>query len=280
MKDREFEFRRKDDYKDEVIAWIKCLKERHEDILFIPNTDCIKGYYKGLVLYEKITDRCRNLVRRCSDKPLDEAIKVVGEGMPKDRERRTQQIIALNNMTFDKDRYSVCGFETTVSQKDVRIPKKPEIDLVIINPSIKSMLLVEYKCKGESMLYGEQNIECHYNDYKAILDSAVIKQIKKEMIKSYILLCKINDIKYDEKDFNADDYKVQIAFLFVDKVLDKDGNVESVITDDDYEHAMNMFNNLPQEDLKDVLYIRCETAEIVNLDQWKNVKNSDLKKTI
>ena len=70
MKDREFEFRRKDDYKDEVIAWIKCLKERHEDILFIPNTDCIKGYYKGLVLYEKITDRCRNLVRRCSDKPL------------------------------------------------------------------------------------------------------------------------------------------------------------------------------------------------------------------
>ena len=33
---------------------------------------------------------------------------------------------------------------------------------------------------------------------------------------------KINDIKYDEKDFNADDYKVQIAFLFVDKVLDKD----------------------------------------------------------
>ena len=68
MKDREFEFRRKDDYKDEVIAWIKCLKERHEDILFIPNTDCIKGYYKGLVLYEKITDRCRNLVRRCSDK--------------------------------------------------------------------------------------------------------------------------------------------------------------------------------------------------------------------
>ena len=91
---------------------------------------------------------------------------------------------------------------------------------------------------------------------------------------------KINDIKYDEKDFNADDYKVQIALLFVDKVLDKDGNVESVITDDDYEHAMNMFNNLPQEDLKDVLYIRCETAEIVNLDQWKNVKNSDLKKTI
>ena len=68
MKDREFEFRRKDDYKDEVIAWIKCLKERHEDILFIPNTDCIKGYYKGLVLYEKITERCRKLVRRCSDK--------------------------------------------------------------------------------------------------------------------------------------------------------------------------------------------------------------------
>lgn len=280
MKGREFEFRRKDDYKDEVIAWIKCLKERHEDILFIPNTDCIKSYYKGLVLYEKITDRCRNLVRRCSDKPLDEAIKVVGEGMPRDKERRTQQIIALNNMTFDKDRYSVCGFETTVSQKDVEISKKPEMDLVVINPSKKSMLLVEYKCKGESMLNGEQNIECHYNDYKTILDSAAIKQIKKEMIKSYILLCKINDINYNEKDFNADDYKVQIAFLFVDKVLDKDGNIESIITCDDYKKAMDMFNKLPQKDLKDVLYIRCETAEKVNLDQWENVKDSDLKKTI
>lgn len=136
MKDREFVFRRKNDYKDDVIAWIKSLKKAR-GYSFIPNTDCIKSYYKGLVLYEKITDRCKNLVRRCSGMPLDEAIKVVGEGMPRDKERRTQQIIALNNMTFDKDRYSVCGFETTVSQKDVEISKKPEMDLVVINPSKK-----------------------------------------------------------------------------------------------------------------------------------------------
>ena len=43
MKDREFVFRRKNDYKDDVIAWIKSLKKKHEDILFIPNTDCIKS---------------------------------------------------------------------------------------------------------------------------------------------------------------------------------------------------------------------------------------------
>jgi hypothetical protein len=43
---------------------------------------------------------------------------------------------------------------------------------------------------------------------------------------------------------------------------------------------MKIFKQLPPNELEKVLYIRCETAEIVNLDQWKNVKNSDLKKTI
>lgn len=285
MSDSKFAFRRKDDYHDEIIKWIKNLKqnESHKDILFIPNEKCIKGYYKGLVLYEKITDRCRKLVQRCSKMQLDEAMEKVSRGMPRDKERRTQQIIALKNMSYDNNRYSVCGFETTVSQKDVQIPDKkgnPEMDLVVINPHEKTMLLVEYKCKGESMLNGNQDIEHHYQDYKKILDSDAICTIKSEMIKSYKLLCRIHDKKIKDEDFNPDDYEVQIAFLFVDKVLDKNGNIESEITIDNYKDAMIIFNQLPSDELEKVLYIRCETADEVILDNWKPIANSGLKKTM
>ena len=75
-------------------------------------------------------------------------------------------------------------------------------------------------------------------------------------------------------------WKYQAGFLFVDRVLDKSGNIESEITFDDYIDAMKIFKQLPPNELEKVLYIRCETAEKVNLDQWENVKDSDLKKTI
>ena len=37
---------------------------------------------------------------------------------------------------------------------------------------------------------------------------------------------------------------------------------------------------LPSDELEKVLYIRCETADEVILDNWKPVANSCLKKTI
>ena len=138
----------------------------------MPNKDCLKGYYNGLVLIDRLTDRSfnfieseetiSNLIRKVDDKykptlidysdsvkhqDYDTKISFFDKTkndwfdilcLPRDRERRTQQIIALNNMTFDDSRYSVCGFETTVSQNDVQIPGKkgnPKIDLVVINPS-------------------------------------------------------------------------------------------------------------------------------------------------
>ncbi len=158
------DFRRKDNYSDRVIKRIQTIKNNHEDILFIPNKDCIKAYYKGLVLFERITDRCENLAKRCKeqswDKKQDAILREIGNGMPQDRERRTQQVIALHNMSFEKNKYSVCGFETTISKRDVKIPKKPEIDLVILrpsdNPKERSILLVEYKCKGVPCLKGNR----------------------------------------------------------------------------------------------------------------------------
>ena len=306
--------KRKDNYTDKLLK--KANEYLKAGILIVPNKDCLKGYYNGLVLIDRLTDRSfnftesketiSNLIRKVDDKYkptlIDYSDSVKHQDydtkmsffdktkndwfdilcLPRDRERRTQQIIALNNMTFDDSRYSVCGFETTVSQNDVQIPGKkgnPEMDLVVINPSKKKMLLVEYKCKGPSMLKGKQNIKCNYIDYKKILDSDAICTIKAEMLKSYKLLCRINDKKIKDEDFNPDDYEVQIAFLFVDRVLDKYGNIESEITFDDYKDAMKIFNKLPSDELEKVLYIRCEKAEIINLDHWRPIANSNLERT-
>ena len=310
------QFQRKDNYTDALLN--KANEFLKAGILIVPNTDCLKGYYNGIVLIDRLTDQSfnfiesketiSNLIRRVDDKykptliDYSDSMKhqdydakisffdktkndwfdILKYGMPKDKERRTLQIIALNNMTFGNSRYSVCGFKTTVSQNDVQVPYKkgnPEMDLVVINPSKKKMLLVEYKCKGPSMLKGKQNIKCHYKDYKRILDSDAICTIKSEMLKSYKLLCRIHNKKIKDEDLNPDDYKVQIAFLFVDRILDKDGNIESEITFDEYKDAMKIFNQLPSDELEKVLYIRCETADEVILDNWKPVANSGLKKT-
>ncbi len=283
------EFKRKNNYKQETIEKIICEKNKHNDILFIPNKDCVKGYYRGLVLFEKITDNCWNLVKRCKKEWTDDneskILDEIGKGMPKDKERRTQQIIALNNMSFSKGRYSVCGFETTISTHDIYIENKkggPEIDLVVVKPATKSeeghILFVEYKCKGESMLKGNQNIENHYSDYEHILNSDKIEVIKKEMLKSYGMLCELNGKKAKEEELDEKKYKAQIAFLFVDKVMGPDGVIESQITPSQYEIAYNMLVE-KGIDLEKVLYIRCDKPEKVNLDKWYPIKGSGLKLT-
>ena len=141
---KEFVFKRKDNYSEKVLQRVRTIaafngdKGVGEGILFIPNKDCIKGYYKGLELFEKITDRCEKLNKRSPETVWDDhqdiILKVIGDGLHQDRERITQQIIALNNMTFSDDHYSVCGFETAISTLDVNVPGKkgaPEIDLAV-----------------------------------------------------------------------------------------------------------------------------------------------------
>ena len=277
------DFKRKDDYNDKTIKRIKDISEKHNDILFVPNKDCVKGYYNGLVVFEKITDQCENLVKRSPyadwDKHQDEILHEIEKGMPRDRERKTQQIIAQNNMTFAENDYSVCGFETVISTNDLHIEGKnggPEIDLVAIRPDKGSILLIEYKCKGSSMLNGNQNIERHYEDYRAILHSEVMDSIKAEMLKAYKLLCRLHGVKAQERLLTPDGYKAQIAFLFVDKVYDKDGNIESEITDDDYSDAWDLIES---KDLSDILYIRCHEPKDVVLNSWKPLAHSGLKMT-
>ena len=277
------DFKRKDNYNDKTIKRIKDIRKKHKDILFMPNKDCVKGYYNGLVVFEKITDRCENLVKRSPyadwDKHQKEIRREIRNGMPRDKERKTQQMIAQNNMSFAENDYSVCGFETVISKKDLHIEGKkggPEIDLVAIRPDKKSILLIEYKCKGSSMLKGNQNIEKHYEDYCAILHSEVMDSIKAEMLKAYKLLCRLHGVKTQERLLSADGYKAQIAFLFVDKVYNKKGKIESEITEDDYSDAWDL---LETKDLSDILYIRCHEPKDVVLNTWKPLEHSGLKMT-
>ena len=41
MSKKPFEFKRKNNYQNEVIDWIKNKWQSHSDILFIPNENCI-----------------------------------------------------------------------------------------------------------------------------------------------------------------------------------------------------------------------------------------------
>ena len=67
---------------------------------------------------------------------------------------------------------------------------------------------------------------------------------------------------------------MNIAFLFVDRVIGIDGKEESCIKDSEYEVAMEILDNsVGEESLKDVLYIRSNDAECVRLNNWESVLN-------
>lgn len=48
MSKKPFEFKRKNNYQNEVIDWIKNKWQSHSDILFIPNENCIMKIFKQL----------------------------------------------------------------------------------------------------------------------------------------------------------------------------------------------------------------------------------------
>lgn len=166
--------------------------------------------------------------------------KRIARGMPVDKERMTSQKIAMDNMTFEEDKFSVCGWKTTLGEKDIRVPrpddenkyKKPEIDLVMVNPLKREMILVEYKCKGDSMIGKKQNIAQHGIDYMQILYSNHMSEIRDELLNAYNVYRKIKNMPELSKD-TYNEYKIKVGFLFVDKIIEE-GVVVSEITEDDY----------------------------------------------
>lgn len=326
-------FKREDNYNDDLLKIANDLLEA--GILIVPNKDCLKGYYNGLVLINRLTERSFNLIgnekainnyidkdeikkndklknllsnyksiRKNKDfdfekkitsfkKNIEEWFEILNYGMPRDQERKTSQIIALNNMTFEDDKYSVCGWETTIGKNDSGADVKPEIDLVVVNPSKKEMILVEYKCQKKSMLGQKQNIFAHWKDYMQICESKNMPEIKNRLLRAFNVYRRMKKLEpIPEEVF--EEFQVKVGFLFVDRTYDNNGKLVSFITDKDYDEGMRLFKsrllpptkkmqlkNIRQPfkvkfsmfDLKKTLYIRAKTADNLILDNWKKVED-------
>ena len=297
-----YDFCRKSNYGDNFKREIQKLMKECPEVLFMPNDKCFKAYYKGVTLVQNLTEQSFSINGYSSDivgrdkasqekrreenkkyflNSFDILVKDYIAKMPKDRERRTSQVISLNNMSYDPTTFSVCGWETTISTNDVKIDGKkggPEIDIVLLNPTAKRIIFVEYKCVGETMLKGNQNIEAHYRDYNCLIQSDAISQIKQEMIKAYKVLYDIKHLD-DESSFEIDmeqeHYSVEIGFLFVDQGT-IDGR-EAEIIDDDYNNAVRIFKTIIDDEK--LLYIRSNSYNDLKLSEWKRTKDSNLKHT-
>ena len=315
-------FKRKDNYNDDFLKKANELLEA--GILIVPNKDYLKGYYNGLVLIDRLTERSFNLIgdekdinnyidkdeikkndklknllsdyksiRKNKDfdfekkitsfkNNIEEWFEILNYGMPRDQERKTSQIIALNNMTFEDDKYSVCGWETTIGKKDSGADTKPEIDLVVVNPSKNEMILVEYKCQKKSMLGQKQNIFAHWKDYMQICESKNMPEIKKQLLRAFNVYRRMKKLApIPEEVF--EEFQVKVGFLFVDRTYDNNGKLVSFITDKDYYEGMRLLRSelrsirskYSESDLKETLYIRAKTTDNLILDNWKKIADNE-----
>ena len=147
-------------------------------------------------------------------KNLRTVLEGVEKGLSRDYERHTEQKIVLNNSSFDVDKYSVCGMETTVTDID---DKDSEADMVVFCPADKRILIVEYKCRY-SALYPSRGhgIREHGDDYARILKSDKCINFTKEIIKAYNVLCRI----YDKDTVNiSDEIRLDIVFLLTGNTI-------------------------------------------------------------
>lgn len=273
-----FSFSRKTDYSEKVLK--DALRLMEAGILVVPNKNCIKAYSKGLVLIDKLTER------NYFFDDIEKFIEIQSRGTSADKERMTSQKIAMDNMTFDEDKYSVCGWKTALGEMDIRVPrlddekkyKKPEIDFVLVNPSKREMILVEYKCKGESMIGKKQNIAQHGIDYMQIMYSNHMSEIRDELLNAYNVYRKMKNMPELPKD-TYKEYKIKMGFLFVDKIYEN-GVVVSEISENDYKKGMELLNSNCQYLGDNLVYIRARKLEDVRFDNWKTVRDSDLVVTI
>lgn len=257
-KTNEENFIRKDDYSDDTIkdvrALIKAGKGLKKYILAIPGTDGIICYYGGLPfvtindsgwnkfstdyddyftnreILNKIHSNYKKFLLDSGDKykNLSDVLDAINKGQPRDHERHTQQEIACNNLSFSKDKYSICGFETAFPKKYIpTISTKPEVDLVAFCPDEKRMILIEFKCRY-SALDGKHGIKEHFTDYKGIVELKKnnvdrYKCFINAMLKAYYLMSKLYNEKDIHQEINSDDIVVDIAFLLTGSTIRQNG---------------------------------------------------------
>jgi len=244
-------FVRKDSYSDDVIndvkALIKAADKINRPIVVVPSVDCIICYYSGLPFayisengweqysdsYEKYIslqyDNYKETLLDSDDNwdNLRTVLDGIEKGLPNDYERHTEQMIVLNNSSFDKEKYSVCGIEAKVTDID---DGAPEVDMIVFCPNEKRMLIVEYKCKYGTLYPSRgHGIREHGDDYAKILKNDKSINFTKEMIKAYNVLCKIHDKEIINID--VDEVQLDIVFLLTGNTIrDVERGTEGNIT--------------------------------------------------
>jgi len=280
---KKYEFVRKMDYMDSTIKTVRDIISGG-DFLAVPNKDSIIVYCNGVVFGNiendefkfsgNVADEHRNFSEFAKNRK-----NIIGSyksKMSKEKERKSSQIIALNNMSFDDDRYSVCGWECTINSTDIALGgKAPEIDMVAVCPKKKEIILIEYKCKGSSMLDTKNGIDGHYSDYKVIIkEPEFVEHLKTELLKSFDVAKRIYSDK-PSAEYDPSDFVIKIGFLFADNVTVNNEN--SSISDDDYAKAYDILKKAGLD--KETVYIRAANDRSVRLDNWKTVDGSGLAVT-
>lgn len=257
---------------------VKEFLKANEDIVAIPGKECLEFYYDGKPIgsvkngqWKKFSSSYNDAVR---EKGLPEdffkkqddyknyylkpsIVKNIKKGFDKkfknQKERKAQQLIIINHQSFEPDKFSICGMETTIPKKDLekttRGEKQVEIDMVAICPAKQEILLIEYKCtkaattrditksletwdvKDENKKVINKNIAEHFKDYLAIMEACKNRQFVCEIINAYNCLASLRGketkIKLEDKE-DVDNYinKMKIVFLFTDRKDDKSTKVE------------------------------------------------------
>ena len=95
-------FKRKDNYNDDFLKIANDFLEA--GILIVPNKDCLKGYYNGLVLIKRLAERSFNLIG--DEKAIDNYIN-------KDEIRKNDKLKDL-----------LCNYKSIRKNKDFDFEKK------------------------------------------------------------------------------------------------------------------------------------------------------------
>ena len=272
------EFKRNtDNYINQMDDVRKFLKN-NPDIVAVPGTDSLRLYFEGKQLlfvkdgkwkkYSKgYDDYIKKYVKddnlfwkkgkekkECFLDP--ETLKGIKagfcEGLAIDKERKSEQLIAMKYQSYKPDRYSVCDMEATIPKGDLKGTtrgegKQAEIDLIAICPEKKSILLIEYKCQQPAITSGvresldkwnvdvkikdgktigeKKNIVAHFKDYLAILEGCKNERFVKELIKSYNYMAQLKKQPLINITDGSDELKeyvqnMRILFLFTNKPME------------------------------------------------------------
>lgn len=251
---------------------VKKFLEANKDIVAIPGTECLEFYYDGKPIgsvkngqWEKFSSSYNDAVR---EKGLPEdffkkqddyknyylkpsMVKIIKKGFNEkfknQKERKAQQLIVINHQSFEPDKFSICGMETTIPEKDLekttRGGKQVEIDMVAICPAKQEILLIEYKCTRAATTRDmtrsletwnvkdiNKNIAEHFKDYLAIMEACKNEQFVCEIVNAYNCLASLRGketkIKLKEEDVRKYVKNMKIVFLFTDRKDDKSTKVE------------------------------------------------------